>query len=59
LLYPSKSVKREAVDILLRRANVHVYAVAVDENLFTRPGPRMPLAAAALNHIIDLWEMSH
>jgi iron complex transport system substrate-binding protein len=59
LLYPSKSVKREAVDALLRRANVHVYAVPVDENLFTRPGPRMPLAAAALNHIIDLWEMSH
>src|SRR5947207_8306181 len=44
LLYPAKSVKQEAVDALLRRANVHVYAVAVDENLFTRPGPRMPVA---------------
>lgn len=59
LLYPGKSVKREAVDALLRRANVHVNAVAVDENLFTRPGPRMPIAAAALNRILDQWEMSH
>lgn len=59
LLYPGKSVKREAVDGLMRRANVHVYAVPVDENLFTRPGPRMGTAAAALNHILDLWEISH
>jgi iron complex transport system substrate-binding protein len=59
LLYPAKSVKREAVDNLLRRANAHVAAVAVDENLFTRPGPRMPLAAAELNRIVDQWEKSH
>ena len=59
LLYPSKAVKREAVDALLRRANVHVEAVAVDDNLFTRPGPRMPIAAATLNHILDLREKSH
>jgi iron complex transport system substrate-binding protein len=59
LLYPGRSVKREAVDDLLRRANVHVDAVAVDENLFTRPGPRMPMAAAALNRILDQWEQSH
>jgi iron complex transport system substrate-binding protein len=59
LLYPSRSVKREAVDELLRRANVRVDAVAVDENLFTRPGPRVPMAAAALNRILDQWEQSH
>jgi iron complex transport system substrate-binding protein len=59
LLYPSRSVKREAVDELLRRAHVHVDAVAVDENLFTRPGPRMPMAASELNRILDQWEKSH
>jgi iron complex transport system substrate-binding protein len=59
LLYPRTSVKREAVDALLRRANVRVDAVAVDENLFTRPGPRMPMAAAELNRILDQWETSH
>ena len=59
LLYPKKSVKQEAVDALLRRAKVHVYAVPVDENLYTRPGPRMPIAAADLNRILDMWERSH
>jgi ABC-type hemin transport system substrate-binding protein len=59
LLYPTKSVKREAVDALLRRGGVHVEAVPVDENLFTRPGPRMAEAAGELNRIIDQWEKSH
>ena len=59
LLYPARSVKVEAVDDLLRRANVNVDAVAIDENLFTRPGPRMPGAAAELNRILDQWESAH
>jgi len=59
LLYPARSVKIEAIDDLLRRAKVDVEAVAIDENLFTRPGPRMPLAAAELNRILDQWESSH
>ena len=59
LLYPRNSVKPDAVDALLRRAHVRVDAIAVDENLYTRPGPRMPAAAADLNRILDQWEKSH
>ena len=59
LLYPNRSVTREAVDALLRRANVRIDAVPVDENVFTRPGPRLPLAAAELNQILDRWEHGH
>jgi hypothetical protein len=36
-----------------------VQAVAVDENVFTRPGPRVVTAAAGLNSILDRWERSH
>jgi ABC-type hemin transport system substrate-binding protein len=59
LLYPNRSVSRGAVEDLLRRAKVHVEAVAVDENVFTRPGPRVTLAAAELNRILDQWEKAH
>jgi iron complex transport system substrate-binding protein len=59
LLYPNRSVTRGAIDALLGRAKVHVQAVAVDENVFTRPGPRVPLAAVELNRILDQWEHSH
>src|SRR5712691_4236825 len=59
LLYPNRSVSRGAVEDLLRRAKVHVEAVAVDENVFTRPGPRGPVAAAELNRILDQWEKAH
>lgn len=54
LLYPNHSVTPEAVQALLKRAGTKsVQAVAVDENLFTRPGPRVAAAAAALNQILD------
>ena len=33
-----------------------VQAVAVDENVFTRPGPRMGEAARQLNEILDRWQ---
>jgi iron complex transport system substrate-binding protein len=59
LLYPNHSVTAPAVDALLRRAHAKVVAVAVDENVFTRPGPRVTLAAAELNRILDQWERSH
>ena len=59
LLYPNRSVTAKAVDDLLRRANVHVKAVAVDEDVFTRPGPRVVRAAEELNGILDQWEKSH
>lgn len=56
LLYPDRSVTREAVEALLARSKVPVRAVAVDENVFTRPGPRIVNAAIELNRIADEWE---
>ena len=59
-LYPDASVTRQSVEKLfdaqpelLRR----VQLVPVDENVFTRPGPRVVDAAARLNEIIDAWQM--
>ena len=61
ILYPSKPVSRAQIDKLLdvspdlkRRVSV----IAVDENLFTRPGPRVALAAQELNRILDAWRPS-
>jgi ABC-type hemin transport system substrate-binding protein len=59
LLYPNRSVSRAQVDALVSRANLKCDVVAVDENVFVRPGPRMADAAAALNRIADQWERSH
>lgn len=54
LLYPNHSVTPEAVHALLLRAGTkNVEPIAVDENLFTRPGPRVGEAAAKLNAILD------
>jgi iron complex transport system substrate-binding protein len=54
LLYPNRSVTSEAVRALLARAGTkNVQAVPVDENLFTRPGPRVGEAARLLNQILD------
>jgi iron complex transport system substrate-binding protein len=54
LLYPSHSVTPEAVHALLTRAGTkNVVAIAVDENLFTRPGPRVGEAGGRLNGILD------
>lgn len=54
LLYPNHSVTPEAVRALLLRAGTkNVVAVPVDENLFTRPGPRVGEAARMLNEIVD------
>jgi iron complex transport system substrate-binding protein len=54
LLYPSHSVAPEQVRALLDRAGTrNVVAIAVDENLFTRPGPRVGQAAEMLNAILD------
>jgi ABC-type hemin transport system substrate-binding protein len=59
LLYPNRSVTPAAIRELLRRTSVNVQAVAVDENIFTRAGPRLADAAASLNRILDGWEHSH
>ena len=54
LLYPNHSVAPEQVQALLERAGTkNVSAIPVDENLFTRPGPRVGEAATALNGILD------
>ena len=54
LLYPNHSVTPEAVRALLTRAGTkNVVAIPVDENLFTRPGPRVGEAGEILNGILD------
>jgi len=51
ILYPDREVSRAQVAKLLEL--VHAEAVAVDENLFTRPGPRVGEAAERLNAVFD------
>lgn len=54
LLYPKGSVTPEQVAALLARApGVRTRAVAVDQDVFQRPGPRVAEAAHALNDILD------
>ena len=55
LLYAHQPVGEAQIAKLLARG-VKTHAVAVDENLFGRPGPRMARAAASLNAAIDAWE---
>lgn len=60
LLYPADSVSRQSVERLFAAQPgllQKVQLVAVDENVFTRPGPRVVDAAARLNEIIDAWQM--
>lgn len=56
LLLPNRSVTPAQVSTLLQRSHVSTTVVSVDENVFTRPGPRVAEAAAALNGIADQWE---
>lgn len=56
LLVPDRSVTPAQAADLLRRAHVSAAVFPVDENVFTRPGPRVGQAAAELNRIVDLWE---
>lgn len=61
LLYPDHSVTPEQVRQLVSRVPslaTRTQLVAVDENRFTRPGPRVAEAAAMLNEIVDRWETS-
>ena len=58
ILYPGGTVSRASVESLFAAAPSllrRVQLVAVDDNRFTRPGPRVAEAAAALNEIIDKW----
>ena len=59
LIVPNRSVTPGAIAELLRRAKTHVQTISVDENVFTRPGPRVVDAATQLNRILDQWEKSH
>jgi iron complex transport system substrate-binding protein len=59
VLYPGKSVSRAHVEKLFDAApkvRDRIRFVAVHEDRFTRPGPRVVTAAAELNAIIDEWE---
>jgi ABC-type hemin transport system substrate-binding protein len=56
LLYPNRSVTPQAAAALIARSGAKIEAVPVDENVFTRPGPRIAEAAAALNAILDRWK---
>ncbi|HVG24449.1 MAG TPA: helical backbone metal receptor, partial [Thermoanaerobaculia bacterium] len=53
LLYPRGAVTQQQVDALVAKAGLTTRVVAVDEDLFQRPGPRMADAAASLNGILD------
>ena len=54
LLYPRGAVTPEQVEVLQKRApEVHARIVAVNEDIFQRPGPRVAEAAKALNAILD------
>ena len=57
LLLPNKSVAPAQAQGLLARAHTpKVEVVFVDENVFTRPGPRVGEAARRLNAILDAWQ---
>ncbi len=58
LLVPNRSVTPAQVAALVERSGVSTSTVAVDENVFTRPGPRVAQAAEALNRIADQWDQS-
>lgn len=54
ILYPRGSVTPQQVDALLKRApGIAPRVIAVDQDIFQRPGPRVSEAAAALNAILD------
>jgi ABC-type Fe3+-hydroxamate transport system substrate-binding protein len=54
LLYPRGAVTPQQVDALLKRVpGLQMHVVAVNEDIFQRPGPRMAEAAKALNAILD------
>jgi iron complex transport system substrate-binding protein len=64
VLYPSKSLPRSELEAFFasdpRWSKIPAVRekryVGVDEDRFTRPGPRVASAAADLNAVIDTWE---
>lgn len=57
ILYPRGSVSAQQIETLRARApDVQSELVAVDDDVFQRPGPRVAAAARALNAILDARE---
>ena len=57
ILYPRGAVTPQQVEALRKRVpELKAEIVAVDEDIFQRPGPRVPLAAQRLNAILDGYE---
>jgi iron complex transport system substrate-binding protein len=56
VLHPDKSVPREQVVALFAKAGKQPLVLSVDENIFSRPGPRIVDAAAILNATLNAWE---
>lgn len=60
VLHPDQSVTPRQLDALFDAApEVRRRTLAVDENLFTHPGPRVAEAARRLNAILDAWDAAH
>lgn len=56
ILYPRGAVTPQQVEALRKRVpGLRAEIVAVDEDIFQRPGPRVPLAAQRLNAILDAY----
>ena len=54
LVYPRGAVTQQQIDALRQRApGMKAEIIAVDEDIFQRPGPRVAQAAKALNAILD------
>jgi ABC-type Fe3+-hydroxamate transport system substrate-binding protein len=54
ILYPRGAVTPQQIEALRKRVpDVQAGIVAVDEDIFQRPGPRVALAARRLNDILD------
>lgn len=58
VIHPDKSVACQSVAALFAKAPQKPEIVGVDENVFSRPGPRILDAAKRLNAILDGWEPS-
>ncbi|MFL6248578.1 MAG: ABC transporter substrate-binding protein [Thermoanaerobaculia bacterium] len=57
ILYPRGAVTPQQVAGLQKRVpELRAEIVAVDEDIFQRPGPRVVQAARSLNAILDQWE---
>lgn len=57
ILYPRGAVTPQQIEALQQRVpTVKSQIVAVDEDIFQRPGPRVGQAARSLNAILDEWE---